>query len=348
MMSVMSDTPRPARTTMADVAQRAGVSVMTVSNVINGHDERVGDETRSRVLEAIAELSYQVNVTARHLRKGHTGVVALAVPDFAHAYYGELATRLADRLAAVNLRLVLERTSGSLNDELAILDQSRLSAYDGLILSLTAATAADVEALHRTKPVIALGERAMSPHMDHVAMDNEGGARMATLHLLDRGARRIAVVGGTLSADKSMSSSRTRGYLSALEERSIAADPELIVGGPVDMSGGHQAAAALLDGAIEVDGILALTDAAAIGALSALAARGRRVPQEVQVIGWDDTDASRFTVPGLTSVDPDNARLADEVVRILLNRMGHGTPKDAEQVVPPARLATRGTTRPEA
>ncbi len=97
---------------MTDVARHAGVSTMTVSNVINGRSQRVSESTKRRVLAVIAELGYQVNMTARNLRMGRTGAVGLAVPAFAPGYYAELAARLADRFAAHGMRLAVERTGG--------------------------------------------------------------------------------------------------------------------------------------------------------------------------------------------------------------------------------------------
>src|SRR3990170_1458103 len=104
---------RRAGVTMTDVARRAGVSTMTVSNVINGRSQRVSEPTKRRVLSVIDELGYQVNMTARNLRMGRTGAVGLAVPAFAPGYYAELAGRLADRFEAHGLRLAMERTGAS-------------------------------------------------------------------------------------------------------------------------------------------------------------------------------------------------------------------------------------------
>ncbi len=344
MMVTMSASAGTPRATMADVARAADVSVMTVSNVVNDRAARVSDETRARVLAAIDALGYQVNVAARQLRQGRTGVIALAVPDFSAPYYGELATRLADRLAASGLRLVVERTGGALSDELALLERSRLSAYDGLIMSLTRADADDLAEAHATRPVVALGERGMSAGVDHVAMDNVGGARLATEHLLARGARRIAVVGGSLKDGESMSASRTRGHVEALAAAGLAPEPSLVIEGGVDLAAGYAAVTRLADAGVGFDAVLALTDTAALGALAGLSQRGLSVPGDVQVVGWDNTESGAYGVPTLTSVDPDNERLAAEAVRLLLARLD-GAASPAEQVVPTASLAVRGSTR---
>jgi DNA-binding LacI/PurR family transcriptional regulator len=164
---------------MADVARFAGVSTMTVSNVINGRP-RVGPETRDRVLAAIGELGYQVNLAARHLRAGRTGVGGVALPQLERPYFGQLAARLADRFEAHGLRIVTERTGASREGELDAVAFSRLRMYDGLILSVVDIDPAELSQLRTDAPVVMIGERAQPSRFDHVMMDNVDGARQAT------------------------------------------------------------------------------------------------------------------------------------------------------------------------
>lgn len=329
---------------MGDVARRAGVSQMTVSNVVNGRTARVGAATRARVLAAIEELGYRVNVSASRLRSGRTGVVALAVPDFSLAYYAEFAERLAVRFAEAGLRLVLEHTAGRRESELATVERGHLDQYDGLALVLAAGDAEEVARRHPGRPVVIVGEREVSSSLDHVVMDNVGGARAATEYLLSAGARRIAVLGAQPGGPVSMASLRTRGYLEAIAAAGVAPDARLLVGGGVGFDDGARSAAALIaEGAIP-DALLALTDETALGALHTLAAAGIDVPGRVQVVGWDGTRAGRFATPALTTVDPDNDAIADAVVRLLARRIHADGPVPREIVMPAARLVRRGTT----
>src|SRR5690606_3506109 len=220
---------RRARVTMTDVARHAGVSTMTVSNVINGRSQRVSESTRQRVLATIAELGYQVNETARNLRRGRTGAVGLAVPACAPGYSGGLADRLADRFAAHGLRLAVERTGASRTAELDALTAPRLSGYDGFVLSVVAGDAADLDRISIDTPVVLIGERAVPARFDHVLMDNVGGARLATALLLRTGARRIALLGGVAVAEETMPGLRTRGYRAAHAEAGIPVPEDLIV-----------------------------------------------------------------------------------------------------------------------
>ena len=329
---------------MNDIALHVGVSVMTVSNVVNGRVDKVGEETRTRVREAIAELGYRVNLQARQLRRGHTGTVALAVPDFAAAYFGELAARLADRLSEAQLRLVVERTQGFAAEELAALESSHLASYDGLFLCLTEGTAEDLESVAPARPVVLMGERTVSPQLDHVGMDNVGGGALATSYLLDRGATRIAVIGGSLEHEPQFASLRTRGWVEAHQARGLTPDPALVLPGYVDMNGGYETTMRAL-AARPLDAVFAVTDSAAIGAMAAVAQSGLSIPGDVQVVGWDDLQAARFTTPGLTTVNPRSDVLAAEAATLLLRRMEGSREGPAARVVTEATLTVRGTTR---
>jgi DNA-binding LacI/PurR family transcriptional regulator len=331
---------------MTDVARRAGVSTMTVSNVINGRSQRVSESTKLRVLSVIAELGYQVNMTARNLRMGRTGAVGLAVPAFEPGYYPELAARLADRFEAHGLRLAIERTRGSRTAELDALTAARLSSYDGFVLSVVAGDAADLDRLSVDAPVVLIGERAVPARFDHVLMDNVAGARMATELLVRTGARRIALLGGVPVVEESMPGLRTRGYRDAHEAAGTAVSDELIVSCGFGTQDGYAAVRDLIGHGVLFDAIFALTDSAAIGALRALAEAGRRVPEDVQVIGFDNIADGRFTVPALTTVEPGNAEMADAICALLVERIAsRNAPVPARVVMPEARLVERETTR---
>ena len=331
---------------MTDVARRAGVSTMTVSNVINGRSQRVSEPTKRRVLSVIAELGYQVNLTARNLRMGRTGAVGLAVPGFAPGYYAQLADRLASRFAAHGLRLAVERTGASRSAELDALTASRLSGYDGFVLSVVAGDVTDLDHLSVDAPVVLIGERAVPARFDHVLMDNVGGARLATELLIRTGARRIALLGGVRVAEGSMQGLRTRGYRDAHEAAGTAVSDELIVSCGFGVLDGYEAVRDLIGRGVLFDAIFALTDSAAIGALRALAEVGRKVPEDVQVVGFDNLDDGRFTVPSLTTVEPGNAEMADAVCTLLLERMAsRPAPVSARVVMPEARIVERETTR---
>lgn len=332
--------------TMHDVARHAGVSTMTVSNVINGRTARVGVETRDRVLASMSTLGYRVNLSARNLRRGRTGLIGLAVPAFGPAYFAQLAQRLVRRFAAHGYRLVIEHTGGAVEQEIAALANAHLDAYDGFVLHVVGLGAPELSGLSPSKAVVLVGERAPDAPFDHVLMDNVDGARTATQYLLRTGARRIALLGGRIGEQWSMAESRTRGFLDAHAIMGVQPDLRLVVDSDFGADEGLKVTRRLLESEPDLDAIFAVTDAGAIGALRALHDAGRRVPDDIQLIGWDDLAEVEFTEPRLSSVDPDNDAIADAIVQMLLERIGKGSTEAPRVVVPPAKLVLRGTTRP--
>lgn len=341
-------TPLPnPHVTMQDVADKAGVSAQTVSNVVNQRTDRVGAETIERVSRVIEELGYRLNQSARSLRKGRTGIIGLGVPVLASEYYGELAERLSRRFSQHGVRLVTENTGGVITAEVESLAASHLETYDGFILAIAASESAELNRILPNKPIVLLGERALSTRFDHVLMDNVGGGRTATGHLLDRGARAVVALGGDIADGASVQTLRTRGYLDAHEERGAPVDPELVVSTGLDMADGFRAMNALLDDGVRFDAVFALTDSCAFGALRALADRGVRVPEDVQVVGFDNVRASRYSAPRLTTIEPGNDAMADEIVSIMLSRLATDGPTgERRRHVVPTRLVERETTRP--
>jgi DNA-binding LacI/PurR family transcriptional regulator len=328
---------------MADVAREAGVSVMTVSNVLN---ERipVGEPTRARVMAAVESLGYEVNLTARNLRAGRTNTVALVVPSY-HDYFGELADQVAPLIEAEGRHLVLERTSANAEQEMEALSVARLQIYDGVLLSVAGL---DLELLGRVraaKPIVLLGERDVPDHLNHVRLANESGARLATAHMIEHGARRILALGCAFDAGHVMATDRRVGWERAHHAAGLAVDPALVV--PV----GDYTSLSAYDAMLEViargttfDGVFAVNDIVALGALSALVKSGLRVPVDVQLAGFDNLDMSRFIPPGITSVDANHEGVAEAAVGLLHRQMA-GWAGPAEHVVAPVRLVVRGSTR---
>ncbi|MFI9839991.1 LacI family DNA-binding transcriptional regulator [Nonomuraea sp. NPDC051941] len=308
--------------TIQDVARAAGVSAMTVSHVLNDHPH-VKAETRERVLQAINQLDYRVNVAARNLRTGRTGTIGLAVPEVDRPYFGQLAAEIITAAARHNLKVAIEQTGASREGELDALALSRNRLYDGLILSTVGLGPTDTDLLKVDYPIVILGERIFDGPVDHVAMPNVEGARAATAHLIERGCRRIALVdGGAQGEEINVSSLRFTGYREALDEAGVAFDARLVA--PTSrftMEGGAAAARRLVDDGVEFDGVFCVTDTVAIGVLRGLADRGVRVPDEVKVIGFDNIAEGGYTVPSLSSIDPDHSLMAGTAVRFLAKRI---------------------------
>ncbi|WP_344393811.1 LacI family DNA-binding transcriptional regulator [Streptomyces vastus] len=270
--------------TIQDVAKAAGVSAMTVSNVINDHPN-VRTATREKVLAAMARLDYRVNVAARNLRKGRTGTIGLAVPAV-NGYYGRLATAVIAAAERHSLRVSIEQTGASRENELDVLSMSRNRLYDGLILSTVGMGSADVELLKVDYPVVILGERIFGGPVDHVAMPNAEASHAATRHLIERGCRRIALVCGPLTDEVDVSSLRFTGCRQALLSAGLPQDPELVQSvESLTMRSGVLRARQMVESGLDFDGVFCVTDTVAVGVLRGLADASVPVPERVKVIG---------------------------------------------------------------
>jgi DNA-binding LacI/PurR family transcriptional regulator len=331
---------------MDDVAKAAGVSKITVSNVVNSRN-RVGAQTRLRVLEAIDELGYEVNLAARYLRVGRTGAIGLLVPELERPYFGQLARRLADRVERHGLHLAVERTGAVRERQLSSVAVERVQLYDGVVLSVTGLTTDDLRRIELGRPALLIGERDVPATFDHVLMDNVGGVQLATAHLIERGSRCVAMVGGVADPrETDMVSLRTQGWRRAHEAAGLVADESLVVDlDELDMGFARDAVRRLLDERPEVDGVVAVTDVVGFGVLRGLADCGRSVPDDVQVVGFDNVDEAEFSVPRLSSVEPGNDEMADAIVDLLLRRIGSADPPEPQVVMPTPRLVLRESTR---
>ncbi|GAB3384513.1 LacI family DNA-binding transcriptional regulator [Amycolatopsis echigonensis] len=323
---------------LRDVAEHAGVSVRTVSNVVNGF-QYVSSATRERVQASIDALGYRPNLAARTLRRGRTGLIALVVPEIDSPYFAELAARTSALAEARGLTLLIDQTGGDAEREKALLQGKRSQLVDGVLFSPWAVAPAELAARTDSVPLVLLGEHDGADIVDHVAIDNVAAAREATEHLVRTGRRRIAAVGLQPASLNATARQRLAGYREALAAAGLASDPDLEV--PVQRlhrADGYRAMQALLELPQPPDALFCFTDEIALGALRAAADRGVAVPSDVALVGFDDIEDGRFSVPALTTVSPDKDRIAE----LALDRLTQGQPPAS--IVAPHRLVVRETS----
>ncbi len=350
---VLSLEDRPVTVTLKEVAARAGVSVQTASNVVNGRAMRVALPTRTRVLAAIEALHYRPNLPARHLRHGRVGVLALAIPDLTNPYFSDIGNAIVAAAAAHGYTVLLDHTGGDRAAEALVVNGLRPHLIDGVILSPQAMEGADLTPARAPFPVVLLGERVLAAPWDHVVIDNVAAAHRATAHLLGLGRRRIAAIGVPGDGESDSSRLRLRGLTEALAEAGLSVDPRLLV----PAASFHRADGAhahRIDGAHAMRHLLALdhppdavfcfNDLLAIGAMRVLHEAGRRIPDDIAVVGFDDIDEGLFTTPSLTTISPDKGEIGRQAVRLLLERIQGLRTGPPERVEPSFRLVAREST----
>jgi DNA-binding LacI/PurR family transcriptional regulator len=315
------DEERTVRVSLKDVAEHAGVSVKTVSNVVNKYPH-VTPAMREKVQRSIDDLGYRPNLTARHLRKGRTGIIALAVPELGNPYFAELAGDVIDAAAAHDYTVLLDHTQGRRERELLVTQGFQARVIDGLILNPLELEAEDLAAGTGSGPLVLIGERSYDLPYDHIAIDNIAAARTAVGHLLDLGRRRIAFLGARGDRLSQPSHLRLLGWQAELAARGVTADESLVA--PVegwDRAHGAAAMAALLDAGQRPDAVFAYNDLIAIGAMRVMSERGLRVPDDVAVVGFDDLTEGRYGAVTLTTVAPDKKAIARLAVESIVGRL---------------------------
>lgn len=334
--------------TMADVARLARVSVKSVSNYLNDYPH-MSASLRERIGQAIEQLNYQVNVSARNLRSGRTGNIALVVPELNQAYFAELANDVIRVAQSFGLNVFVETTDGQLDHELAILAGERALYVDGVIFGPLGLGPRELAGVRVQFPLVFVGDCLLDGGVDFVTMANADGARTAVGHLLGQGRRRVLALGVEPATGATVPALRLEGYSAAHRDAGLDVDETLFVRADAwhRPDGAHAVETALARG-MAFDAVFGFNDALAIGAITALTRAGRRVPGDVAVVGFDNTEDASFTIPALTTIDPGRETIARDAVTMLVDRMRTGSSAEPRRIIAPYRLVSRASSKPQA
>jgi LacI family transcriptional regulator len=306
------------RPTVVEVAQRAGVSIASVSRVINGKLAR--PDTVERVRTAAADLGYLPDATGRALKLGSSLQIAFAVDDVGNPVYTEMMRGVEEGMSGSGTRLLVASTGHHPADLLAVVHGLSRGYADGLIISPLQHTPELLTALRDAPvPVVVIGDVGADGSLDRVSTDSGAGIALAHRHLIDTGRRRIAFVNGP--TDTSPGRARLDGYRRACAESGGAGPMVEAAGFTVTAGEGAWSELAGLDERSRPDAVLAANDLLALGVMRAALSAGRRVPESLAVVGIDDIQFARIFSPSLTSVSlgaRTRGRLAAE---LLLERM---------------------------
>jgi LacI family transcriptional regulator len=288
------------RSTIAEIAAKAGVSIPTVSRVLNNRPD-VAPATRERVEQVIKEIGF-IHSRVKNILKESSGILDMLVPDLSNLYSVEIVRGVEDVLERTELRLALSLTHNSPDFEQRWLAKVMDGSTDGAILVLAQGQSNRLDILQHNKiPFVVVDHRGeLGTDVPSVGATNWLGGRQATEHLLSLGHRRIAIISG--DATLRCSRDRIAGYRAALEDAGIAVDPELIRPGAFEQQTGCEQTCALLDLQDPPTAIFAGSDTQAIGVYSALRTRGLSIPDAMSVVGFDDVPIASIVTPALTTV----------------------------------------------
>ncbi|WP_027407986.1 LacI family DNA-binding transcriptional regulator [Anoxybacteroides tepidamans] len=324
--------------TIRDVAKLAGVSVATVSRVLN-QNGYVNEDTEKRVRKAIEQLNYKPNEVARTLFKKTSKTIGLIVPDISNPFFPELVRAVEDVMNIYDYTVILCNSDEKNEKEKQYIEVLKQKYVDGIILTTT--ELAMEEVLELDVPVVIL-DRPSMPAFPSVVADNYGGARLATRHLYDIGCRKIAHIQGPPHVVNAMQ--RFSGYRDEMQSLGLW-DENLIIQGNYQLKQAKEATLQALK-EYQVDGIFAGNDAMAVGALKAVQQLGLRVPEDVAIIGYDGIPLTEMTTPELSTISQPIYEMGAIAARILVKQI-EGKPLEQIHYMLPVELIERQSTRRE-
>ena len=341
-MDTLGDVQQRGRVTIRDIAGLAGVSVATVSRVMNRRGD-VAPETRELVQRIVREQGYTTSRAARGLSAGRTGLIGATVPLVYPAYFSFILSGAAEALSERDMRLVLCPTQHEHAKEVSLLERMMHGTTDGGLLILPQESSDELESLllHGYRFVVVDPLQPLNERIPSVSAAHSAGADIAVKHLLSLGHRRIGAITGPrgwIATEE-----RLRGFHAALAAAGIMPDPALEIATDFQIEGGIEAAGQLLDAPNRPTAIFGFNDNVAIGALRAAEARGLIVPDDLSVVGFDDSEQSGLVTPALTTVRQPLAEMGRMAVSLLLRLLDHQR-VEAMNIELATRLVVREST----
>jgi len=337
-------TDTPTRTTLKNLAARAGVHPSTISRVVNNDPLlRVSAETRARIEALLQETGYRPDVVARSLKLRQTFVLAMVIPDITNPLFANIFLGIEDTASERGYSVLLANTGGTPDRELAHLRTVQARRVDGVILASAVLHDPSVGWLREQNIPHVLVNRYSDDRDLFVGADDFGGARTATAHLISLGHRRIAHLAGGPGISTAVE--RLRGYLTAMRRAGIEPDEELIVEGGYLEETGRAAMERLLALPRPPTAVFAVNDMAAIGAHGALLERGLRIPRDVALVGYNDVPLASRLVPALTTLRVPIKDFGRISAGMLIERIQTGRTSRQRVILQP-ELIVRDSTAP--
>lgn len=342
----MSDNNRHnRRVTQADVAKKANVSQALVSYVVNNNSSvSIPVETRQRILDAMRELNYVPNVTARRLRSSKTYTVAGIIPDITNPFYPAFERGIQDTVDQYGYDLIMYNTDGTAERERKCLASMLQGRVDGIIGVFFHLRAMDLSSLIDQKIFVVrlegMPKRVGAIPLDNIYVDNIAASQMAVEYLIGKGHTRIAM----LTSREGPARFREIGYRDALKTHQIDVESDLLSIGAYSEEGGYQAMGKLLQNGQRPSAVFAANDLMAMGAMIAIREAGLSIPNDIAIMGFDDIPSAKLVYPALTTVAQFQRKLGQRAAEILMERINGSVPEGGRSVEMPYRLVEREST----
>ena len=328
--------------TISDVAKLAGVSLVTVSRVINNADY-VSDKTRSNVKKAIAELGYIPSAMARGMRLNRTFTFALILPDITNSFWTTVARGVEDVAQIQDYSILFYNVDEDQKKQKRALETVFSQQVDGVMIAPHDGVTENLKLLHQRKVPTVILDRKLDQDIadwkfDFVRGDSISGAKALTEHLIKLGHRKIAILSGDVRT--STAKDRVSGYRMALEGMGISYDPELVFFGEYRISAGEKLLRALLDKEIEFSAIFAANNAIGLGVVQELLHRNIRIPDDVAVVYYDDSSKDGTYFPFFTSIQQYAYEIGKTAAELLISRI-NDRELPSREITLPSKLIVR-------
>jgi DNA-binding LacI/PurR family transcriptional regulator len=330
------------KTTIYDVAEKAGVSISTVSRVIN-NTGRISEKTKKKVRKVMEELQYQPSVVASALTGKRTRTIGLIIPDVANPFFAEIARSVEDHGRKLGFNLLICNTDNNPDTEEMYLSLLKQKSVDGIIIGTTTQNYSALKNLLQEHFSIALiAQDIPELTIDVVSVDDFLGGYMATSHLVSLGHKKIAIMLGNMS--RTSDKYRLQAYRQVLEENGLDFDEELVIHTDYSMENGKRAALELLQSPQRPTAIFACFDALAIGVYQAARELGLSIPNDLSVIGFDNTILAAIVDPPLTTIAQPIHEMGRQVMNLLVQEI-EGEKNTKQRVILPPELIIRNSTK---
>lgn len=332
------------RITMNDVAKSAGVSITTVSHVIN-NTRKVDPITREKVEVAMKKLGYRPNSLARALRSGDTNTIGMIVPDVSNQFFADFSRNIENYGFEENYSVILCNSDNDMKKQSSYVDTLISKQVDGVIFISAGESSEDLKKLYQCKiPIVVVDRDVALEYADVVLLDNEAAGYEATNYLIELGHKKIACISGP--SDLTPSNARVHGYQRALQENNIDFNPDYLVSGDFRFQSGEEAMQKLLDLQQLPSAVFVLNDMMAIGAITAIRKTGLSVPSDISIIGFDNIQMTTAVTPMLTTVGQPIDEIAKISITQLINKIKYkNLAAKNKRIVLNATLITRESTQ---